>query len=497
MIPVLRHQGTTLLIDNTPLQTHAVAETYLTAEGTAAASTLTVKNIIGFAINQILLIEDIGGENAEVILTHASTVPSGTTVTLASALVKTHPVGSKVRVILYNQFELSRATTATGSKTVLTVATTTNANPPSSLGSGLVAVDPTVKVQSVSSVEHTSGYYFSRYYDSIHTAFGSYTDALIYGGWATNTVGYMIQQALGELSLTLGDVITRYNCYAWLNECLKFVQGKQIRWPGMYEFNYIAGQTSRGTNVLTMPTNAYDTETIRSMVAMRIGDNVKVTFVDPVDYEERVGAVYTQVTTQATSGQTTLAIDNSYDFADSGSVNVYISGTKYNITYTGVTRSASAGVLTGVPSSGTGSISVTIPVDTYVWQNEEEGKPQIATVKDGVIEYYPLPDASYDNLNIALDYALIVTDVNSDGDTIEFQRFDMASWYLKWRMRMAARNDNKLDQTDSYYLMYKEALNDAIRTSPTEVSSRRAPRVNTMNRGQTSWRTNNNTTTSD
>lgn len=501
MTPVLRHQNQTLYVDNSQLQQSAVSETYLTAATTGGSSTtLTVPNILGFAINQILLIEDFGAENAEIVLTHASTPPSMTsnvgTITLTGALVKSHPVGSKVRVIPYDQIEFKRHTSnASGSATALTVATTANFNPPSSLGSGLVAVNPTMIVQSHESSEHTSGYYFARYKNSITSDFSNYTDGLIFGGWATNSVGYMIDRALADLSLTLGNVITRQQCYAWLNECLKMIQGKQVRWPGLFEYNYIAGQTSRGVNTVTLPTNAYDTETNRSVLKLRLGDNPSLTYVDPADFEERVGYVATGVTSQAIATDTSLNIDNSYDFADSGSVNIYVSGTKYNITYTGVTRSSSAGVLTGIPASGDGSITTTIAAGTKVWQEEEEGRPLIYTVRDGVIEFYPLADASYDNLNITLDYALVVTDINSDGDTIDFQRFDALTWYLKWRMHCAARNNGTLDTSLPSYEKYREAYNDFIRTSPVEVQARRAPRINTMNRPGTSWRNDANTST--
>ena len=124
------------------------------------------------------------------------------------------------------------------------------------------------------------------------------------------------------------------------------------------------------------------------MIALRIGTRGNLDYLDPVWFDAQMSGVKrTQVTTQATSGQTTLAINNSYDFADSGSVNIYVSGTKYSITYTGVTRSATAGVLTGVPASGTGSISVTIAVDTYVWQDENEGIPTNFTVRNGNINF--------------------------------------------------------------------------------------------------------------
>ena len=99
-----------------------------------------------------------------------------------------------------------------------------------------------------------------------------------------------------------------------------------------------------------MPSDAYDTETSRSLLALRIGDNQNLTYLDPLEFDEQMDDVrFTQVRTQASAAGTTLEIDNSYDFDDSGTVNVYISGTKYSITYTGVTRSSSGGDTDGYP----------------------------------------------------------------------------------------------------------------------------------------------------
>lgn len=489
MTPVLRHRNGTLFVDNTPIEQGAVAETYLTAEGTAAASTLTVRNIIGFAINQIVLIEDLGLENAEIILTHASSAPSGTTVTLASALVKTHPAGSKVRVITFNQFELTNATTATGSKTALTVATTANANPPSGLGSGLVAIDATTKIQTVASTEHSSGFYFARYKNSITALFGGYTDALAYGGWSQNTVGYIMNQALKRLKQTLSSTLTKEYCYDELNSGLKYIQGKQLRWPEHYSYDAVLGQASRGDNTITMPSDAYDTESNKSLIALRVGTSDNLTYLDPLAFDEYSSPhAHTQVTTQATAGATTLEIDNSYDFDDSGSVNVYVSGTKHNITYTGVTRSSTAGILTGVPASGTGSITVTIAVDTDVWQDEREGVPTHFTVRNGAIEYWPLVDANNDNANVTGDYAKVVTAIDSDGDTIDYQRFDMLLDYLTWKVKALVRHDGELNYNDGYFISFKEKLNDAIRTLPRNIVYKMSPKLNTMSRRGGAWR---------
>jgi hypothetical protein len=473
MPPTIRHRNGTIFLDNTPLQEGAFQETYLTAEGTAAASTLTVKSITAFAINQILLIEDIGTENAEIVKTHASTAPTGSTVTLSAALAKTHPVGSKVYIIAFDQVVLYHATALAGSKTALT------------LNSGVVSLQPDVRIQRYKETEFTTGFYVARYKESIGGTFSDYTDYITYNGWATNTVGYMIDTALRELKLTLSDIISRFDCYTWLTEMLREVEGKQVRWPDHYAFNAILGQTTAGNNVTAMPTDAYDTESNKSLLAVRVGTGAPLNYLDPIEFDELFDGIETTTTRSSTSvGATTLPLTNSYDFPTSGSVSFYVSGTLYSVTYTGVTRDTAAGAtgaLTGVPASGTGSVSIIIPSGTYIWAGASFGTPTDFTIRNTNIETYPVPDAS--NLNIYADYAKVATTIDSDGDTIDLQRFDMAQNYLTWRIKMKARNDNNLDQNDGYCIKYKEKLNDAIRTSaPSQIRQRPQPRINRMSK---------------
>jgi len=453
----------------TPLE-----ESFLTADIASGSSTITVANITGFAINQVLVINPFG-ERAEIILTHASTAPSGTTITLKATTTtgQTHYAGEKVYLISYDQVEISNAATATGSKSVLTTA---NLQP-----------DKTEFVYN--DTAGSTGYYFARFKNSITSVFSSYTDPLLVAGWERNTVGFMINQALRDLDLDFSEKVTVSDCYSWLTSGMKEIQGKLKRWPEHYSFNAILGQVQRGTNIVAMPTDAYDTETNKSLIAVRIGVDQKLTYLDPMAFDqELVDVASTQVTTQATSGQTTLAINNSYDFADSGTVDVYISNVKYSITYTGVTRSSSAGVLTGVPASGTGSISVTIPVNTYVWQGETEGTPTWFTVRNGNIEFWPLADGSHDNTNMRGDYSHVATSVDSDGDTIDYQRYDMLQDYLTWRIKMKSSNNGELDRNDGWFIGYKEKLNDAIRTLPQNIVFPMKPTVNNMSKRPSSNR---------
>ena len=122
MTPVLKSESGTLKIDQSPLLEEVLAVTTITADASSGSGTITVKSIKEFSTDDILLLGEIGQDDAEIIKTHGSTSPSGTTITLASNTVFAHSAGTKVYQIQFDQVELSHASTLTGSKSVLSTA---------------------------------------------------------------------------------------------------------------------------------------------------------------------------------------------------------------------------------------------------------------------------------------------------------------------------------------------------------------------------------------
>lgn len=483
MPPVVEYKNGRIYVKQQPLLEGRSEDGYLTADAASGVTSFTVKNIDKFAVNQILLVGELGDENSEIVKTHASSAPSGTTITLAAATVRAHPADTKIYVLQYDQIELSHATSTTGSKTTLTT----------TAGSGIVSIEADDVDMVYYETEFSSGYYFARFKNSIAGTFSGYTDPLPYGGWASNQVGYLIAHALKRNKTNFNDDITREFCYSEINAALTLTQGKLKRWPQYQSFNSIFGHTTRGINSVSWPTDIYDTKTRRSLAALRIGAEQGLSLVDPIAFEARLGtAVLTTVRSQASVGATSLAVTNSYDFEDSGSVDVFISGTKYSIRYTGVTRddaTGATGALTGIPASGTGSITAIIAAGTNVWQNEEEGEPDTATVRNGAIEIYPIPDATWDNKNVYGDYWKVATAVDSDGDTIDVGRFDMILEWLSWKIRSMIKNEGKLDYEDGFYQQFKERLSDAIRTTPVVTKNRMMPKLNKISYGKNGGRT--------
>ena len=455
------------LISNNEILTQEAKETFLTAQASSGNGTITAQSIIGFAINQILLIGELGDENTEIIKTHASTAPSGTTITLASNLTKTHDVYTKVRIIGYDQVEIHHADTATGEKTLLDT----------------IAIQCDSLETRYDDTTESAGYYFTRFKNTIAPAtYSDYSDPIPYAGYGENTVGFAVNYALKRNKMeSFTNFIDYQFCIDEINACLDFITGKLKGWTDLLKLNQIIGQTERGVQVLgDMPSDIWENKGDKSILDLRIGTSTGLTYLIWSDLEKKMkGVCHTQARTEATAGDTTLEIDNSYDFSEEGSVNVYIGGELMTITYTGITRSATAGVLTGIPASGTGSITDTIPLDTDVWYGETEGDPIYYSVNsNSEVIIWPLPDSSYRNLNGYMDYYTYPVRVDSDADTLDTFRYDGIKHWLTWAIRMQKDNDGKRDFNDGDYLQFMQILADKIRTEKPAHRKKRGVRLN-------------------
>lgn len=440
-------------------------ETYLTAESASGASTLTAKSISDFAIDQILLIGDLGDENSEIIKTHGSTTPTGTTITLAATLVKTHGPYTKIRVMLYDQVEVSHADTKTGAKSVLNT----------------IDIQPESLETRYDDSAESAGFFFTRFKETIGGTFSSYSDPIPYDGFDANTVSFAINYALKRNKLvTFTGSIDYQFCIDEVNSCLLFVTGKLKGWSKLLILNEIIGQTTRGINRISLPSDIWENRGNKSIQDVRIGEGNQLTYLIWSEFERQMkGAIKTQVTTQASAGDITLEIDNSYDFGETGTVNVYISGILYTISYTGVTRSATAGILTGVPASGDGSITVTIPIGTNVWYGEDQGEPKFYSIdSDGYLQFWPFTSSTYKNKNVYMDYYTGPTEIDSDADTLDLFRYDAIKNWLTWAIRSQLNNDGKRDFTDGDYIQFSQILNDYIRAEMPAHRKKRAPKIN-------------------
>lgn len=260
----------TLTISNAELLENAY-DTSLSSGATSGGSTLTVYSIANIAVDNVLLIGEFGQEGSEIINTHATTSPSGTTVTLVTTLTKSHPKDTKVYVIPYDQAQFYHAVTSTGDKTLLS---TSDVNEEST---ETIYKDTT----------YTSGYYFTRFYNSISTDYSDYSDAIPYGGYDSNMVGYIIDMAKTELKKEFTDVLTFDTLLNEVNACLRYIRGKLKRWSNVQVFNYELDATLvEDDYTWTLPTDYYDPNSNRSLVQIWLEDQDNLTYVDKQEFDD-------------------------------------------------------------------------------------------------------------------------------------------------------------------------------------------------------------------
>lgn len=450
----------------------------LDTDATAGDSTITVKNIAGAAVNNILCFREPGDENAEIIATHAVTAPTGTTVTLVTTLVRSHPAGTKVSIIRANQVRFYRS------------ATEVNANTDDATLTALAAaqnIDPTLVQNYYDDTTQTSGFYYFRFIDSVNSINDNYSDAIPWGQFsvrfAENEVGYLLEFVRRKLAHDFDERFSRQTAIDEVNACLRYMQGKLKHWGRYLKADQVLGVTSRGVFDFAMPETIYDTETNKSVLQMRIG--TAVTPLVPLDEKEfdtlMREVAHTQVRTLAVVGNATLNVDNSYDFSDTGSLHLYTSNAMDAITYTGVTRSTTAGVFTGIPVSGDGSIEAAHAVDVNVWQNEVEGQPRYFNVREGRMRIYPLADSTWINKNVLIDFFEEATAVDSESDTIDANRYDAVKHWLLWQGKNYWRNNGVSDTKDGDFLMFGDILKSAIRTEVSGQKFKMQPKINGIN----------------
>lgn len=419
----------------------------LNADFASGVGAITVYGITDFAVSYILLIGEIGQEGSEIIKTHAATAPTGNTVTLASNTTKPHNKDTKVYVIDYDQIELYHAATVSGSKTQ--VGSTTS-------------IDPGSFEPIFQDTTNTSGYYFFRFKNSLSAAVSDYSDPIPYDGFSYDTVGYAMTRVLKEMDAQYSERLTSQMLMDWLNDMLRYVRGKLKRWTKYQEFDKNLGQVTYGSNKVAMPADAYDQDSLKAVDQIRIQGYPRMRYVDKKEYDERTeGFVETTVATQPSVGATSLVLTSSLDLTESGTVTVFYGGEKYSVTYTG--NDTSTGTLSGIPASGTGSITATFSVGSATWQGQTEGNPNEFTIFEGYVRFTVLPDSTLVGKSILMDYYTDIPVVDSEGDTLVGPRMDMAVYWLKWKVRAFQENNGKARSDDPDFLMFSAILNDAKR----------------------------------
>ena len=437
--------------------------TFLTANASATATSLTVKNNAGLANGDILLFEGYGAKNAEIKKITAA-VSAGSALT-AVALTFAHNVSAAVMKTLFDQVEISGASTVGGSKTVIATV-------------GLNVSGPYTDYIVAGS---TYSYYFARYYNSLNDTpyYSSYSDACAATDYDPKNVGFIRRNAFlnidQEYAGKFADPTWVYDqCYLCELDVLK----EKDHWSELIIEDYDLGNITTGVAAVTLPTDIEDENTNKSITGLRIGSREGMLYVDRADFEWlRDGVAHSTNSAEVAIGATTVTLTDSRDFADSGSIN--IAGTSYSYT----TNTRSTGVLSGFTA-----FAATVTASTDIWQGVSFGEPRRFTVSDGTAYFDIPPSSDWSGRNIWIDYARGANRPDSDGDSVLFP--DYPQLYISW-IEMAIKKrkaSGELPPNDGVVLAYERQKAKLILRDRNKVGIRFIPDVPvTRRRRPYSW----------
>jgi hypothetical protein len=405
-------------------------KSFLTASITAGGTTLTVENNAGFSNTDpqtLVLFEGLGLENAEIKRVNGA-ITAGTSLTVQGVTFN-HAINTSIQAILFNQVEISGAATATGAKTVIATV---------DLNLGGLSTDYVV-------TSTTYNYYFARFYNSLATTpyHGAYSDALIFSGFPTNSVGFIRRNAFKNLGENFGEKWNANWVYDQIYACeLDLTKAKQ-RWGQAVVYDYDLGDLSTGLARLALPTDIEDSKTNKAILGLRIGTNKNLTYLERPDFEEVMYSVaHSTMNSTAAEGATSFVLDDSNDFEDSDSVTIG----EDSFTYTTNTRSTKT-------LSGITAITSEIAAGTDVWQNITLGEPLRYTVNDGYIYFDIPPSEDYDGRNVWIDYIKAPSRPDSDADTVLFNDPYLYVYWLEMAIKKE-KNNGELSPNDISLIEY-------------------------------------------
>lgn len=399
----------------------------LTSNTASGVSTLSVQNIAGFTTNQVLLLGPLGNEGSEIVKTHASTAPSGSTITLASATLFPHSSSTTLTAMQYDQVEFSNATTLTGSKSVLATQSVD------------VGSDKTAFLDIFS----YSGYYFARFKNSISGAFSGYSDAIPVAGYTQLSARLIINNSLDDINKKTSDLLNDQYAFRQIDNCQMECIRDLKRWSFMQKFDFNMGDLSTGQFRIALPVDCDDQNSNKSIYNFRIGKGTNITWVDKEKWNDLLQDVaHTTLVNSIIVGATSIVLKDSSDLFSSGTITIGAN------TYSYSANDTTTNTLTIVSSTTTNTAGAD------VFQNASTGYPNYWTTFGGYIYMYPLIDATLNGRNAYMDYYSSLIQTTTDTQTIVLPDPTLVQYYLSWKFLLRLNNGDSTNESEAMYTKF-------------------------------------------
>lgn len=453
-IPVIRSAtGNTIRISRPVIPPFPV--TYLSTSVSSGGTTLTVLDNGVFSQNDFVMIGAVGVDKTEIVRITGA-VTAGLTLTVG-ALSYDHAVDAPVAKFIWDQIEISGASTVTGSKTVITT----------------LNIQPDRPETIYTNTGTTYAFYFARFKNSFTSTFSSYSDAAAAGGYAANTVRKIKDTALQMAALQINENITEDFLNNEITNCEEDLFHSKRVWSWAYDFDEIIGSCTQGAYSVSLPSDIADPNSNKSIVdpgGVRIQAYPDLYYITKAEFDLRyINVIHSTLSVAVAAIDTTITLTDSGDFPETGSINVGSS------TFTYTANNQSTGVLTLSAAAGT-----TIAAGTDVWQNSPFGIPTAYTVWEGKM-YFDIPfESTIESYNIYLSSYKKPTAVDSDSDTVNAPDNTIYHNWLVYKMLLRQSNGEPTPGSNAAFAMYQQRKINLMRQDRTGQRTVLRPRINTV-----------------
>jgi len=404
-----------LLIDVSTLE--------LQKDADSGDSTLTVVSILGVSVGDYIMIGEFGSETSEIQRVHTGTAPSGNTITLAGTLTYDHPRGIIMYIIDRNQVEFSRATTLTGSKSVLATVD--------------IAADQIFTIYE--DTTNTTGFGFYRWKNEGDTTYSNYSESTPYAGYGQQSLKKIFDSALGMVALIdekglpeFTDTITRALGVIAVNDCQQEMKEIKRRWSYLTDFDVVVSELETGQDSYELPSTIASEEGGTAIFSARVGSERDLTFRDKRQFDlRRVDVNKTTLGAAiSTTGDVTATLTDSSDFLSAGSLLVIDDDNAGTDTIPYTSNNKATNVVSGVTD-----IDETHANGALVWQGVTLAEPRVFSVFEGNIKLDPPPSATFDNVNLYINMYTNAVVTDDLADEAKFPA-SVVKYYVAYRFAL-------------------------------------------------------------
>lgn len=309
-------------------------------------------------------------------------------------------------------------------------------------------------------------YFVVKFYDG--TTLSAASDYVASTGLTAASVAEMVKGALMMANETIReDVITKdflmQSANDWQDRVTHYVdpKGRTKDWnfeliENKTSLSITENETSYALSGLTLAMKYPDSK--QGILNVRIGSE-NMEYQDMNEYDDDMeDNINATVATEAAAAATSLVLSDTYEFTESGSIDV--PGQSAAVTYT--TNTEATSTLSGIPATGTGRIENTLSVGDNVWQGVTAGDPTKYSVFDGNLLFNIPPNNDWASYPIKLRYLSALTRFSDFSDTTSVTFYHLAKYFIAARIEERKGNFDRADRLYAYHDKYlaEEAQRD-------------------------------------